>query len=709
MKKLSHAAWAVFVVLFLLLLPTAGVYAQRLGGYYGPAYVEDWTDLLPSGVSLSGAHYRIIANDHELFLVVYDGVATTIYRSIDGEPFQTVIRDDDLKMIGKLVVPASTEGFVSVATFTTATQGLFFRTMSGEKNSVTTAYSIVGGITTKIVGAGDVIRNAEVINVDINGKPVSTRKMDLDVRRLSTPFPASDGRLLAYLDVFEDGTKKIRSGAYECDSKGNWKQLFSTVIHGTSLDTRFGVHEIGGIIHFMEQYNSSRYLTRLIDRQTGEKQVIQRFSISGTDFGDPITISDGRQLPTQNILMASPIDQKTIRLAVRYFDYGTQTLRGYIASLEPEGSSLQVKAEIPSTLNGRQVVVSTIYAASDKIGLAEVLFDSFEGGERGIVLCQNNDCQLVLKESDSLPGGGSAFGIGLMTASGCNAWAIVGSSLIRIAVPPCADINTTPPAVITGITSATGDPKAAYAPGDFLTAYGQYLCGYLWNPELFPLPQAVVNSAPFSYQIGGCHVRVNGQLAPMHFGITWANDFSSQSNFLLPEDTAPGSAQVVFERLRDDLTIETVSDPSTIMVSNQPSPRPFRLGDDGSVIMQNVSQDHTGGTLVSPTTPARPDDWLITYWAGWGYTDPPVKPGQTPERLATVVTWYETYTFDGSTGGWARAESVAALTWQFPGVYQLNLRIPENVVVDSQGRAYVRVFFIDIQHYVDFVTYVSRD
>lgn len=706
MCKLAKSCLAVFA----LLLCTTVALAQRPSKVYNNlALAEDWTDLMPAGVLPTDVWY-VGAGDNELFLVTLNGV---VYRSDAGMRFQRVKSQDEPDVTGKLVYPNNNGGITSSSPVATPS-GLFIGTMTdySEVNPTParSAYAVISGQFTKIAAAGDTLKDVAVLNVGPNGKPTgTTRVMDLDIVEAHQPLPGANGSTLLYLQATEAAAGSVRSGVYRRDAQGRWSQVYSTALTGTNLYGAYSAREVGSSVYFQEQYNNSRYLTELLNPQTGETRPIHRFPLTGS-FGDPIDAGFGRQLPTGFQLDLPGFDQANIFTAFRYYDATADRLRSYLVRVNSDGA-LAVTAEIPLTLSDRQVFRSDILAAGSQLAAGSIRLDSFDqSSERGIVLCQYGQCRLALKESDSLPDGRPAyFGSRTpMSVSDCEAWMTTGTALLRLAVPPCANINQVAPAVITGITSATGEPKTEYAPGDFLTAYGQYLCGYLWDPTLFPLPLAVVNTVPFSNQIGRCRVLVNGRPAPMHFGITWSPDFSSQVNFLLPEGTAPGTAQIVSERLRDDLTVETVSGPYEITVSPDPSPRPFKLW-DGTVIQQDVTRDPTGGTLVSPASPARPNHWLLTYWAGWGPTNPPVKPGQIPtERLATVSVWHEVYTFDGGTGGWARAESAVALTWQFPGVYQLNLKIPENVVVDSEGRAYVRVFYLDLEHYVDFVTYVQR-
>lgn len=227
--------------------------------------------------------------------------------------------------------------------------------------------------------------------------------------------------------------------------------------------------------------------------------------------------------------------------------------------------------------------------------------------------------------------------------------------------------QTAPPSITSSNGVVNGASfRAPIGPNSWTTIFGRLLSGSerIWSGSDFAgnrLPTAIDDVS----------VSINGRPAYVYFVSP------GQLNVLTPPDLAEGPA--VIEVSRGVLK----SQPVTVQVGRvvpglfmfSPESRRYVAGsrNDGSLV---------GKPSLYPgaTTPARPGE-IITLWGtGFGSTDPPVPNGEiVPAPLRLIAS--PVVTIAGAT-----AEVLfAGLTT--PGLYQLNVRVPEA----PEGDALVRV------------------
>ncbi len=135
----------------------------------------------------------------------------------------------------------------------------------------------------------------------------------------------------------------------------------------------------------------------------------------------------------------------------------------------------------------------------------------------------------------------------------------------------------------------------------------------------------------------------------------------SQINMQVPAEAEPRSYATVV--LANGI-------PSVPQMMNLVRAEPRVLAPDGNLVAQ-----HVDFTFVTPESPAAPGEFLTLYLVGMGATTPPVESGQpSPRDPLAIVNIQPEVTIDGKTA----EVFFAGLTPDFVGLYQINVRVPEN-------------------------------
>jgi uncharacterized protein (TIGR03437 family) len=186
------------------------------------------------------------------------------------------------------------------------------------------------------------------------------------------------------------------------------------------------------------------------------------------------------------------------------------------------------------------------------------------------------------------------------------------------------------------------------APGSFATIFGSGLAA----------GAVAVAAPPYPLTLAGVQVLLNNRAVPLHF----VSD--GQINFLVPEDTPEGTAV---------LAVSTpVGTAAAVSVSIQ-SVAPGIFFDSatnfGAIRIANT-------TLTTAERPARRDEFLEIYATGLGSTQPSNRfPGLRETTLAPSVF----------IGGVRLEDPVfSGLSPQFPGLYQVNVRVGPNAPAGEQ-------------------------
>jgi uncharacterized protein (TIGR03437 family) len=225
------------------------------------------------------------------------------------------------------------------------------------------------------------------------------------------------------------------------------------------------------------------------------------------------------------------------------------------------------------------------------------------------------------------------------------------------------------------VNAATFSADDPVAQGGIMALFGEQLA--YDGPK--PAP-----SVPLDTKLGNTRVLVNGVPAPLYYSSY------GQVNFQMPFETPVGQAVVRVER--GGQTGNAVA----VQVSSG-GPRTLLFGEYG--VIQNFSR---GNSLPMPPTPgvpslrARPGDILVIYAFGLGATSPAVPSGAagpTTEPLARLTESVRVYF--GShmifTEPVSATPDYAGLAPTLVGVYQVNVKIPENAPRGDRVPLWMRV------------------
>lgn len=223
-----------------------------------------------------------------------------------------------------------------------------------------------------------------------------------------------------------------------------------------------------------------------------------------------------------------------------------------------------------------------------------------------------------------------------------------------------AEENKAPPPTFStdSIVNSANGSAASLAPNTLASIYGSNLS---YSIASVSLDQVGAGKLPAT--LGGVSVTVAGVFAALLYVSP------SQVNFVIP-NLLSGEADVSLVR-------EAVAGPKARINLIDAAPALFVI-DSG-----RVAATHADGTVISPDAPARRGEIIVLYGTGMGVTNPRQVDGVIPRSAARIVL------MDGLRvlldGELQPIESVtyAGITPGYPGLYQINLRVPEKIVRET--------------------------
>ena len=213
---------------------------------------------------------------------------------------------------------------------------------------------------------------------------------------------------------------------------------------------------------------------------------------------------------------------------------------------------------------------------------------------------------------------------------------------------------------------AAGQPVA---PGSLVAIFGNN----------FATGLASASTIPLSTSLGGTSVTINGIAAPMDFATP------GQINAQIPFNVLPpgvnGSVNVV-------VTNNGVPSPPEPVVINQTAPGILGYGaasGNYAIAYFGLASDPRFTSFAWPpnTVPglttylAKPGDVLTVYATGLGAVNPPEPTGSAPLYDSPVQLKFTVATTTVLIGNVPATVQFSGLTPSFPGVYQLNIVVPQ--------------------------------
>jgi uncharacterized protein (TIGR03437 family) len=214
--------------------------------------------------------------------------------------------------------------------------------------------------------------------------------------------------------------------------------------------------------------------------------------------------------------------------------------------------------------------------------------------------------------------------------------------------------SVSPPS-IAGLGHIGASSNMVFAPGEIVSVYGTGLSDCTSGASTIPLPVSMCGTQVLM----GLGVLSGGSPLPLFYVSP------NQVNVELPFGIATNTLQqlIVF---RDG----TLAIPTNLIVAAT-APNILASGSNGVIT-------NTAGALVSPSNPLHAGDVAVIYCSGLGEVSPPVALGLPAAGIAAAVNPVS-LTFGGSSANIL----YAGLAPGFPGLYQINAKVPAGVTGDQ--------------------------
>ena len=213
------------------------------------------------------------------------------------------------------------------------------------------------------------------------------------------------------------------------------------------------------------------------------------------------------------------------------------------------------------------------------------------------------------------------------------------------------------------VVNVAGFRNAPVAPGSLAAAFGDFSGITSSDAAAIPLPK----------QLNGVRVLVNEVAAPL-IAVR-----AGQINFQVPAATGVGAASVRVQRNGNDLaagTVQVVTAAPGLFVAD-----PVSLAIPGAVLDQD-------SRLVTDASPAHRGSVIQIYAGGQGATDPPVEDGAAHSGLAPAQSRLVPRVYFA---GELAEVLFSGLQPDFPGLWQINVRVPDSAALSGQTPVFVAI------------------
>jgi uncharacterized protein (TIGR03437 family) len=216
--------------------------------------------------------------------------------------------------------------------------------------------------------------------------------------------------------------------------------------------------------------------------------------------------------------------------------------------------------------------------------------------------------------------------------------------------PPIGSTPVIAPGAV--LNSASFSPGEVLAPGSLVSIFGSQLAD----------GEARSGDTPLDTNLANTEVRLNDRPMPLLYVS------SGQINAQIPYDVPSNTPLQLLVR-----KIDAQSYPETVTVAPA-APGIFTDPSTGRAIV--INRD---GSVNSPSSPAHAGEVVVMYGTGLGPVNPPVADGYAAPAAAPTVNPVVV-----QIGGISVTPLYAGLTPGSPGLYQINVAVPQNVTPSSQ-------------------------
>jgi uncharacterized protein (TIGR03437 family) len=235
---------------------------------------------------------------------------------------------------------------------------------------------------------------------------------------------------------------------------------------------------------------------------------------------------------------------------------------------------------------------------------------------------------------------------------------VLGPAIVAGADPGAPEYSAD--SVVNPIAAVAG----MYAPNSFITIYGK---GLSWVTRAMSPDDLRAGALPTVLIGTGVRVLINHLPANMYYVSP------TQVNVLAPVSLTAGPATI-------QLINNGLAGPAINIVLDPIAPALFELS--GTVVLAA----HLDGTVISPDAPARRGEVVVVYATGLGPTVPPAVPNMLPDRAASLARMADFQVWLNGAPVPAARIFYAGISPPYAGLFQINLRIPDDAPDDPEIR-----------------------
>lgn len=227
---------------------------------------------------------------------------------------------------------------------------------------------------------------------------------------------------------------------------------------------------------------------------------------------------------------------------------------------------------------------------------------------------------------------------------------------------PAFQGDTRPNYSAASIANAATNTLGPFAPNTIVTIYGSHLAF-----DTTPVSAQTISSDTLPTELGGVHVVIDGIPAGLYYVSP------VQINFLIPNSLLPGDSLLVVAR-------DGVSGPYVTMTLGEVAPGLFANPDS------LIAATHVDGSVVTAENPALAGSWVVLYCVGMGRTAPDLYNGEVAVRAMPAVHWADLVVMVDATAVPASRVYYAGVTPGYAGLYQINVRLPDDMGANPEVR-----------------------
>jgi len=212
------------------------------------------------------------------------------------------------------------------------------------------------------------------------------------------------------------------------------------------------------------------------------------------------------------------------------------------------------------------------------------------------------------------------------------------------------------------IVNAPNYAPGPFAPNSIVTIFGSALARSAQGVTAGDISN---NTLPL--ELNNTRVYVMDSPAPL----LYVSD--SQVNFLVPGNQLDGDVKIRVVR-------EGVTGPEVAVTLVDAAPALFQTAAGYAIAA------HADSSAVAPGSPAHAGETIVVYACGLGMTQPNPVPGAIPQSAAAIQRLSDLKVYLGGTAIDPKSILYAGLTPGSPGLYQVNLVVPDNLGPDPEIR-----------------------